>query len=80
MFPAAAHQAWPQTPSGPMGRLVGGHLLAIFLKPLSVQFAYTIALMVAFIFGGINFLIALALVLRQPPGLQQPPGLTGTSY
>jgi hypothetical protein len=38
--------------------------------------SYTLPLMVAFIFGGINFLIALSLVLRQTPSLPQRLGLS----
>ncbi len=59
---------------GTSGMATGGYLGG-FLFDLSGS--YTLPLMVAFIFGGINFLIALSLVLRHIPGL---PARLGVSW
>ena len=57
---------------GTSGMATGGYLGGFMFDQSG---SYTLPLMVAFIFGGINFLIALSLVLRQTPGLPQRLGL-----
>ncbi len=57
---------------GTSGMATGGYLGGFMFDQSG---SYTLPLMVAFIFGGINFLIALSLVLRQTPSLPQRLGL-----
>lgn len=58
---------------GTSGMATGGYLGGFMFDQSG---SYTLPLMVAFIFGGINFLIALSLVLRQTPSLPQRLGLS----
>ncbi len=62
---------------GTSGMATGGYLGG-FLFDLSGS--YTLPLLVAFTFGGINFLIALSLVLRQIPSIQRGIEVSTASY
>lgn len=61
---------------GTSGMATGGYLGGFLFDQSG---GYTLPLMVAFIFGGINFLIALSLVLRQTPSFPQRLGLSWKS-